>query len=119
MHVEGCINAIDKMRIAINAHFLAYDKTFRNAGVSNYLHNLIDNLSYIDKENQYYIFVHKDVMEYGLKKENLVYNATSFNTTKPIVRIFWEQFVLPIELIRNKIDVFHGPMAVIPFLFLI
>jgi len=102
------------MRIAINAQLMFFEKSFRNAGVSKYTYNLIEQLSRIDSQNEYVIFVNKSFKPF-VSNQNFHFVKSRINTTIPIIRIFWEQVILPFLLVRHKIDVFHSMVNVLPF----
>lgn len=44
------------MHIAINAHLLAHTRSFRRAGVSNYVEALLTHLGQIDQRNHYSVY---------------------------------------------------------------
>ncbi len=44
------------MHIAINAHLLAHTRSFRRAGVSNYVEALLTHLGMVDQRNRYTIY---------------------------------------------------------------
>lgn len=88
-------------------------------GTQTYLQNLIENLAKIDKENEYFLFVAPwNENLFKIKQKNfkkLICNIPS----KPLfLRVLYEQIILPILAWQNKIDVFHAPANVLPFIFL-
>ncbi len=101
------------MRIAINSQLLFFEKSFRNAGVSRYIYNLIRELAKIDTQNDYFIFVNKTFQPF-VNKNNFHFIKSNVNTTKPMIRVFWEQLVLPFLLLKYKIDVFHAAVNILP-----
>lgn len=104
------------MHIAINAHLLAHTRTFRRAGVSHYVEQLIQHLAQVDKANHYSIYTTR-----GLGAEALGLPArfavcsSRLPTINPRVRIPWEQFYAPWLLSRNGASLFHGTLNVAPF----
>jgi glycosyltransferase involved in cell wall biosynthesis len=97
------------MRIAINT--LAMKRELY--GVGNYIKNLVSMLSALDRENSYVLFASRDNVchlqglgpnfEVGLAPHNLP------------LRVCWEQTLLPLRLRQERIDVYHGPTFVTPF----
>ncbi|MBI5957013.1 MAG: glycosyltransferase family 1 protein, partial [Chloroflexi bacterium] len=45
------------MHIALNAHLLSFANTYRGAGISRYIANLIRGLQEFDLENSYTVFL--------------------------------------------------------------
>jgi glycosyltransferase involved in cell wall biosynthesis len=106
------------MRIALNAHLVDFTKTYRQAGVSRYTEMLINGLAIIDHQNQYLV--------YAAPKQNFpanFANAANFKikqsilpTRRPPVRIGWEQAIAPVVTLRDKVDLLHCPVNVVPLL---
>lgn len=96
------------MRIGIDARFVGPQGT----GLGKYTEKLIENLSQIDKKNQYVIF---------LKKENLNWGKLGPNFTRVEADIPWysieEQILLPQIFQKEKLDVLHIPHFNVPILY--
>lgn len=103
------------MRIAINAQLVSSERSFRNAGVSRYVRQLVEALSRIDSGNDYCVFVGRGVQPF-VQHPGFRFIATSVDPQRPTQRILWEQIVLPGLLRRHGIDVVHSPMNVMPLL---
>lgn len=102
------------MNIGIN--LLPFRKKLGGAG--NYAKNIVRELSEIDKENEYFLFVTKSSIQYfRTKNPHFNFVIRSFNPDFFLLRIFYEQFVLPFSLTKKKIDVLFTPSVAIPFLF--
>ncbi|MFP4439699.1 MAG: glycosyltransferase family 4 protein [Chloroflexaceae bacterium] len=103
------------MHIAINAHLLAHTRSFRRAGVSHYIEQLLQHLARVDQTNQYTIFTTRglDAAALGLPPHFTV-QPSRFPTINPRVRIPWEQFLAPLILRRQRADLFHGTLNVVP-----
>lgn len=105
------------MHIAINAHLLAHTRSFRRAGVSNYVEALLTHLGQIDHSNRYSIYTTRGL---GSRELNLPANfhvkPSHLPTINPRVRIPWEQFYAPLMLRASRADVFHGVLNVAPTL---
>ncbi len=97
------------MKIAMNAQLLSADKNYRNTGLSQYIYKLLmvyvelglGNLNVFVKKNSSII-------------DNFNCLETLFPTSNRQVRILWEQFVLPVLLKKNKIDLIHCPANIMP-----
>ncbi|HUS31059.1 MAG TPA: glycosyltransferase family 1 protein, partial [Kofleriaceae bacterium] len=95
------------MRIGINALFLIPGKV---GGSETYVRSLVRALQAVDDRNDYVLYTN-------------VENAGSFDLTSPrwrevrapikatsrVARMGWEQAVLPLQTIRDRIDVLHSP----------
>lgn len=84
-------------------------------GGITYLKNLIKQLSILDKKNQYFIYSTTNVIKELSPYVNLE-TSQNFNwvdckvpALSPIVRVFWEQFILPSVLKKSKIDILFSP----------
>lgn len=101
------------MNIAIDATSVPKDKT----GVGVYLVNLITELSNVDDGNCYYIFIQSDDIDsFYLNKSNFYFiTIDSDKYRKVLLRLLWEQFILPKKLKQYDIDVLHSPHYTTPF----
>jgi glycosyltransferase involved in cell wall biosynthesis len=104
------------MHIAINAHLIAHTRTFRRAGVSHYIEQVLHHLGHIDHTNQYSIYTTRGMgaANLGLPANFCVY-PSRLPTINPRVRIPWEQMIAPLILRRSGADLFHGTLNVAPF----
>jgi glycosyltransferase involved in cell wall biosynthesis len=103
------------MHIAINAHLLAHTRSFRRAGVSFYIEQLLTHLAHIDQSNHYRIYTTRglDGPSLGLPA-NFRIAPGNLPTINPRVRIPWEQFLAPWLLRRSGASLFHGTLNVVP-----
>jgi glycosyltransferase involved in cell wall biosynthesis len=103
------------MHIAINAHLLAHTRSFRRAGVSNYVEALLTHLGAIDQRNRYTVYTTcgLDSAALGLPS-NFAVRPSRLPTINPRVRIPWEQLLAPLLLRLSRADVFHGVLNVAP-----
>lgn len=105
------------MHIAINAHLLAHTRSFRRAGVSNYVEALLTHLGQIDHSNRYSIYTTRGLGSTDLNlPPNFHVKPSRLPTINPRVRIPWEQFYAPLMLRASGADVFHGVLNVAPTL---
>lgn len=104
------------MHIAINAHLIAHTRSFRRAGVSHYIEQLLHHLAQIDQTNQYSIYTTRGLEAHDLRlPANFRVHSNLLPTINPRVRIPWEQVVAPLLLARNGAALFHGTLNVVPF----
>ncbi len=80
------------MHIAINAHLLAHTRSFRRAGVSNYVEALLTHLGQIDRQSRYTIYTTRGIDRQALPlPPNFAVRPSRLPTINPRVRIPWEQ----------------------------
>lgn len=95
------------MRIGINTLFFIPGKV---GGSETYIRNLILKLSELDKQNEYFIFANKEnINEFKIEQANFHKVLCPIKASFKPGRILWEQFVLPFQLIRHKIDILFSP----------
>lgn len=105
------------MHIAINAHLLAHTRSFRRAGVSNYVEALLTHLGQIDQRNHYSVYTTRGLGRQELAlPPNFKVKPSLLPTINPRVRIPWEQLYAPVMLRASGADVFHGVLNVAPTL---
>ena len=95
------------MRIGINALYLIPGGV---GGTEIYLRSLLTALAAIDRENEYFVFTNAET------GADITPAAPNFRTVPQRVRarnrparILWEQLVLPLALVRRRIDVLFNP----------
>ena len=113
--IRGVINSeLSQLHIGLNAHLLSLNQTYRGAGISWYIYNLLRQLDQIelsDWQCRYTVFLH-DRRFHQIQNLNLRYS--SFSTARPAARIFWEQFFQPIMLKQTGVDLYHALAFVAP-----
>jgi glycosyltransferase involved in cell wall biosynthesis len=103
------------MHVAINAHLLAHTRTFRRAGVSNYVEALLHGLGTIDRQNRYTVYTTRGLEARALGlPPNFRVRSSRLPTINPRVRIPWEQLLAPALLRLERADVYHGVLNVMP-----
>jgi glycosyltransferase involved in cell wall biosynthesis len=104
------------MHIAINAHLLAHTRSFRRAGVSHHIEQVLHHLSQLDRRNQYTVYTTRglDNSALGLPG-NFAVRSSFLPTINPRLRIPWEQFLAPLLLRTSKASLYHGMLNVVPF----
>lgn len=99
------------LRIGLNAHLLNLSGNYRSAGISWYIHHLIQHLEPAP-DLQYTVFLSEPRARFS----HCTLARSRLSTHQPIVRILWEQVLQPIELQRARVDLMHalafaGPLA--------
>lgn len=103
------------MHIAINAHLLAHTRSFRRAGISHYVEQVLIQLGQIDHSNHYSVYTTRGLDQHTLGlPDNFRVIPSRFPTINPRVRIPWEQLLAPLLLRRSGADLFHGVHSVVP-----
>lgn len=107
------------MHIAINAQLLSVNQTYRNAGVSVYSQHLLEYLGRMGKnqetDHQFAAFTHvRGLAEHGIDLGCVKNLATDLPVGKPIVRIGWEQTILPLKLRQLGVELMHGLVNILP-----
>jgi glycosyltransferase involved in cell wall biosynthesis len=92
------------VRIAIDARKL------RDYGIGTYIRNLVRNLARIDRTTDYVLIVRPADIEIG---SSLGDNFRTLPDWSPSYSLR-EQFTIPLDLRREKVDLFHAPHYVLP-----
>jgi glycosyltransferase involved in cell wall biosynthesis len=100
------------MHIGLNAHLLSLSRSYRAAGINWYIYNLLRHLPEVGAQHRYTAFL-------GDKKAKQAFpeletKMTSLPTVNPAVRIFWEQTVQPVQLLKEGMDLLHSLAFVQP-----
>lgn len=96
-------------KIAINTLAM---KSFKH-GMGTYIGNLINHVLETDKKNEYLLYV-SEINFPNLKIPPDAKVKIKFIPKNRVLRILWEQILLPIDLLREKVDLFHGPAFTAP-----
>lgn len=87
------------MRFGINAALLAAPVGYRRTGVSRYIGELVDAL---------------EPQLTGDERLAIMGRGMPAIASNPSLRIAWEQTGLPISCLAHRLNVFHGPLNVVP-----
>ena len=101
------------MRIGINTLYLLPGKV---GGTEVYIRNLVKWLTRVDRKNEYIIFINKEsigVFDELIHRVRIVLCPVKA-TSRPL-RILWEQFILPAQMRRLKIDLLLSAGMTSPF----
>ncbi|MDI6827157.1 MAG: glycosyltransferase family 1 protein [Armatimonadota bacterium] len=100
------------MRIGINAHLYSSSASYRNAGISRYIRGLVDAFATYRNNHEIHIFLK------GLESKefpnNLYIHRSCGSTSNPMLRISWEQTILPLLIKKLGLDIIHSPAYVLP-----
>lgn len=105
------------MHIAINGHLISFDRSFRQAGVSNHILWMLRELAHVDEHNRYTVFVGPGISrdQLGLPERFAVVQSR-LPTILPKYRIPWEQCIAPLLLAHGRYTLFHGTLNIAPLL---
>lgn len=97
-------------RVGISAYLLHHGADYRAAGVSTYTGQLLAHLPLVAPEHEYVAFHGRDAPQLQGARSVI----SSAPTQQPLVRIAWEQIVLPVSAARGRVDLLHGTVNVLP-----
>ncbi|MBA3530409.1 MAG: glycosyltransferase family 4 protein [Ardenticatenales bacterium] len=99
----------EKPHIGLNAHLLALGNSYRSAGISTYIYQLLRHLPLVS-DFRYTAWM----SEPGGELAGLTRRLTPLPTSRPAVRILWEQLLQPYGVARVRPDLLHGMAFVLP-----
>lgn len=99
--------------IAINAHLLSGQDSYRSAGVHQYIYHLLHHLGLSDEELRYTVLLGSGSLSSDLP---LALHRSRWPTASPGERILWEQMAQPWVLQKIGADLIHSPVFVGPIL---
>jgi glycosyltransferase involved in cell wall biosynthesis len=105
------------MHIGINAHLLAFTSTYRQAGLSRYIYEMLLKLPPTLPAHHFTAFVgNSSLPPYFLSTapSNLAFSHSRLPTLKAPVRIAWEQTALPLSAARTHLDLLFSPVNIRP-----
>ncbi len=98
------------IHIGLNAHLLSLSQSYRGAGISWYIFNLLKNLAQVSPDFCYSAFL----SDRAFREPSLALRLSRLPTRRPMVRILWEQFIQPLALRRTGVDLLHALAYVAP-----
>lgn len=107
------------MRIGINAHLLSFSQTYRQAGLSRYIDELLFKIPTAAPDLQFFGYTGNEELPATVQKRkprNLRLRRSLLPTERPPVRIAWEQTALPWAAAQDRLDLLHCPVNVAPVL---
>lgn len=103
-----------KKNIGIN---LLYINPKLAGGSVTYALKFLEELKNIDKETNYIVYINKDCEKVNFKiGHNFRFRILNFRYTNVFKRYFWEQFILPFYIYKDKLDLIHSLGYVTPLL---
>lgn len=99
------------MRIGINALLLSAGSNYRRTGVSRYIESLLMHLGDEAGSDELIAYVDRSV---DRPMPSVEFRRTPIDVQRPPVRIAWELGPLTIQARRDRLDVFHGALHVVP-----
>lgn len=103
--------SLSRTHIAINAHLLSGQRSYRSAGIHGYIYNLLAHLPAADPALRYTALVGEGE---PAPHPHLTVHRSSLPTGRPSVRILWEQLLQPFALSRLQPDLLHGTAFALP-----
>jgi glycosyltransferase involved in cell wall biosynthesis len=97
--------------IALNAHLLSNQDSYRSAGVHQYIYHLLCHLGQTDEGLHYTALLGEGHIPPDAK---IATQRSRWSTGKPSARILWEQLIQPQVLRQLKADLLHAPVFVGP-----
>ncbi len=98
--------------IGVNAHLLSGKAGYRQAGIHQYIAQVLHHLP-ADDGMSYIVYTQQGAL---LQNEQLRVVSSGWDTERPLLRILWEQTVWPLLARRHQIDLSHSMAFVTPLL---
>jgi glycosyltransferase involved in cell wall biosynthesis len=98
--------------VGINGQLLSGAHSYRSAGVSGYIRQLLAHLPAAAPDLHFTAFT-PDV---DLDADLTLRRSTRWDTRRPLRRILWEQAALPLLARQTQLDLLHGAVNVVPAL---
>lgn len=101
----------EPVRVGLNAQLLSLSASYRGAGIAHYIHQLLVHLPRVS-DHEFVAFVG----DRGFRAEGMDTVCTRLPTHNPLMRILWEQALLPWELARRRVRLLHATAFASPIL---
>lgn len=106
------------MRIGIDCRTILNPKHGERAGVGHYTYYLVTQLLAQDKVNQYVLFFdHRMGQTKEFQKPNVTIRRLPFAQYKKFLPFTYSHMLISSFIQREKLDVYHSPANVIPYLY--
>jgi glycosyltransferase involved in cell wall biosynthesis len=99
------------IHIGVNAHLLSLAESYRSAGINWYIYNLLHHLPEVASDIEYTVFLSE---RRYTAAPGIHLQVSKLPTSRPPVRILWEQALQPWAVRRAKLDLLHSPAFVGP-----
>ncbi|WP_322800443.1 glycosyltransferase family 1 protein [Thermoflexus sp.] len=100
------------IRIALNAQLLAGEASYRSAGIHRYIDEVLRRLPRVAPHIAFTAFI--GPRSCAPEAPGIRWVRTTWPTHRPVVRILWEQLVMPLLLARERWDLLHAMAFVAP-----
>jgi glycosyltransferase involved in cell wall biosynthesis len=101
------------VNVGINALLLSRQPGYRRSGIGRYLDRLLEALPAALDDDALVVYAGR-----GVSPPDRVlarsWRSTPISVERPPMRVAWEQAALPFVARRDRLDVFHGTMNVLP-----
>lgn len=102
-------------RIGINAQLLTFAHSYRNAGTSSYIYQVLQHLPDAGSSHHFVIFTNANQGQLRASRSpRFRFVPGRVDGERPAQRILWEQTALPLQLARYRVDLVHGMLNVLP-----
>lgn len=98
------------MRIGIDGSLLYGNYS----GVEYAIWNLLKSLAKMDGDDEFVVYVPHDFRNDVEFPSNWRFVRTRFDGEQKLLRVLWQQLVLPRLMLKDKLDVFHAPAYIMP-----
>jgi glycosyltransferase involved in cell wall biosynthesis len=102
------------MHFAVNAQLLSPVEGYRQAGVSRYIEQLLQHLLHSSSHDRWTVYAPVGAERVVTMPRGSQLRLSRLPTTRPIVRIVWEQLIAPLALLRDRPHALLCPLNVIP-----
>ncbi len=104
------------MRIGINALLLSAQPGYRRSGINRYLEQLIAALPAVLGEDELVVYAGRGLAPLSPPLAPLArgWRCAPLGVNLPALRVAWEHLALPAAVRRDHLDLFHGPVNVLP-----
>jgi len=99
------------LHVALNAHILSGQASYRSAGVHQYILHLLRHLDGVADDMRFTVLMGTNALE---PTTNLELLRSIRDTRRPAMRILWEQLTQPRVLRQIEADLVHGPVFIGP-----
>ncbi len=102
------------MHFAVNAQLLSPVEGYRQAGVSRYIAQMLEHLLHRTPDDRWTVYAPAGVEHVVAFPSHSHLRLSRLPTTRPIVRILWEQLIAPLALLRDRPNALLCPLNVMP-----
>ncbi len=99
--------------IAINAHLLSGEASYRSAGIHGYIYHTLLHLPEAAPEFDFRVYTGLGAVP---KADRVAVRRSLIPTKSPANRIVWEQTFAPLQLLASRPALYHGMGFSLPFL---